>query len=205
MGQRLALEVDFENETLANAYFHWSAYTRSALDLLLKIAKYAEAHKDINPRQLAVMALMETGALPNESDREEVARILDQDIEDVNVAVSRNDGLLGVSQDSINDTKRYAEGIATLIINDDGTFCGDMDMFGTYENFEEVLEVMDLEEDDEEVEDYKDLQVYPHGDDLSMESVEDIENLVNFLDELVGVHHTSIFQLADGTIMEIIE
>ena len=33
MGERLNLEIRYNNKPLANSYYHWSGYTRSALEL----------------------------------------------------------------------------------------------------------------------------------------------------------------------------
>ena len=34
MGQRLNIEIKKDSKVLANAYYHWSAYTSSALQML---------------------------------------------------------------------------------------------------------------------------------------------------------------------------
>lgn len=37
MGQRLNIEIFNNGQVVVNAYYHWSAYTRSALELTAKV------------------------------------------------------------------------------------------------------------------------------------------------------------------------
>jgi len=42
MGQRLNIEIISNGKCLANAYYHWSAYSDSAIDLAIKIVRKYE-------------------------------------------------------------------------------------------------------------------------------------------------------------------
>ena len=91
MGQRLNLEIKTNDTTLANCYYHWSGYTSSALELT-KIVLDNLSDKELT-QDYAVELLKLTGA--GDSDR--------------------NDGLIGVTDEDIEDTRYWAE--ASVYIN----------------------------------------------------------------------------------------
>lgn len=80
MGQRLNIEIINNGQVLANAYYHWSAYTLSSLELVAKVLSAynkisldtSEAVRLAEYQEKAVWALQSTGAgLPD--DEREVA------------------------------------------------------------------------------------------------------------------------------------
>lgn len=91
MGQRLNLEIKTNDKTLANCYYHWSGYTSSALELT-KIILDNLSDKELT-QDYAVELLKLTGA--GNSDR--------------------NDGLIGITDKDIEDTRYWAE--ASVFIN----------------------------------------------------------------------------------------
>lgn len=202
MGQRLSLVINHDAVPIANAYYHWSAYTRAALDLLHQAMEYASKHPGLNPDQLAVLSLMETGAKPTQGELTAIAKILDTAEEEFIIATNRNDGLLAVTEAGMEETETFAEGVAELDLDRMRASCS---LIYQYDSLEEICDSYDIEVDSEEAADYKNLQTYPEEIEVGDMSLEELGSLIVFLDELVGTHRQYVFQLPSGVFVEIIE
>ena len=64
MGQRLNLEIWNNGKLLANAYYHWSAFTESSAEIISKALNYIENNtlEDNNVLLYAIRILESTGA-----------------------------------------------------------------------------------------------------------------------------------------------
>ena len=66
MGQRLNVEILYDGTLMANAYYHWSAYTSSSLDIVEQILKSSkDAFEKKGTREIfdtAIDMLESTGA-----------------------------------------------------------------------------------------------------------------------------------------------
>lgn len=120
MGQRLNIEIWNNGEVLANAYYHWSAYTESAAELVGVALKYIQNNPipDENELLYAIRILEATGA--GLTDREiEHAKLLPAlggaTFAECN---GRNDGLLGISEKEILSTRSWAEGTALIYLDE---------------------------------------------------------------------------------------
>lgn len=107
MGQRLNIEIRKDNEVLANAYYHWSGYTSSALKLTDEILKNIDNVNFDNDVVRAVKLLEITGAglTSDEIDN------LSEDMKNINFkkAINRNEGLIAVSEGGIIQTQYWEE------------------------------------------------------------------------------------------------
>lgn len=151
MGQRLNLEISRGKKPIANAYYHWSAYTESAYELTNQCIDYLEnnMHKFKDDKLLAIRALESTGAgLPEyEEDIGDYTKICNltkyRNVE-FQKCSSRNEGIIGCFKDSIETTQRWAEG-SVFIDLDDLSICFDVlcyydsadDIKEYYEEFDE--------------------------------------------------------------------
>lgn len=106
MGQRLNIEIIKNGETLANAYYHWSAYTSSSLELTKLIIDAIDEVKNKDDVVRAVRLLEKTGALLT-SDEVEVMK--QRTKEEFKQATSRNDGLIAISEKGIESTRNWQE------------------------------------------------------------------------------------------------
>lgn len=105
MGQRLNIEIRKDNKVLANAYYHWSGYTSSALGLTSKILNSQFLNISfISDKEKAIRLLEETGAglTENEFNEEFTNKEYKQ-------AVDRNEGLIAISQEGISETQKWEE------------------------------------------------------------------------------------------------
>lgn len=118
MGQRLNIEIKKKetNETIANCYYHWSAYTRSALDLTLEIIENTISvnhnEKEVD-KMYAIELLQSTGGglMQDEYDK-----IDDENKKYCKVSRNRNLGLISFTDEGIQETRRYEEGRVEIYI-----------------------------------------------------------------------------------------
>lgn len=119
MGQRLNLEIVDNNGVLANSYYHWSAYSGSAIALTESvISSYFDLPEDLSSLGMAVCMLQETGSGIYSEERERIdadASGRYKGIEFHN-AMDRNRGLLSVTKPGIEETEKWEEGRVTVNI-----------------------------------------------------------------------------------------
>ena len=107
MGQRLNIEIRKDDKVLANAYYHWSGYTSSALVLTSEILKNIDNVNFDNDVAKAVKLLEFTGAGLTKSQFD----FLSDDIKNIKFksAIDRNSGLIAISEKGISDTQYWEE------------------------------------------------------------------------------------------------
>lgn len=118
MGQRLNIEIKrkSDNKVLANAYYHWSAYTESSIDLALEIMSNIAEYEDMEINTMkAVQLLQTTGAGVIEEDYNNLTK---EEKEICRVGKRRNLGLIGISEKQINDNEKYSEFSLSIVLDD---------------------------------------------------------------------------------------
>lgn len=107
LGQRLNIEIIENGKCLANAYYHWSAYTDSSFGLAKSIIEAIPTIIEENSILKAIRLLEVSGARLMESDIEYAKEIgIGCDFE---IANNRNDGLISISEKSIDETRKWQE------------------------------------------------------------------------------------------------
>lgn len=142
MGQRLNLEIKKKGRTLASAYYHWSAYTKSSFMLTSEVIMYLRANKNIikDERLLAIRALESTGAgVPDwEEGVSELKRLKDiRKYSTMEFAQfkDRNEGIISCFPDSIKEREDWANGVVTIDLDSlDILF----DVFCFYDSVDEI-------------------------------------------------------------------
>lgn len=119
MGQRLNAEIVSNGKLLANAYYHWDAYTGMSLqrtdDILNKLNEIKELVKD--DLDLAIKLLESTGAGITAEERNyilaspELSKHLP-----INDCVGRNEGILAITKEGMQNTRNWEEGRVTIDI-----------------------------------------------------------------------------------------
>lgn len=103
MGQRLNIKIFNKGQILANAYYHWSAYTVASLELVQKVLDaYSTFPAELSDRQKAVLALQATGAGLPKDERE---TIFAKDLVDLTEFRGRDEGIIAVSPKNIQSTR----------------------------------------------------------------------------------------------------
>lgn len=188
MGQRLNLEIARNGEVLANAYYHWSAYTRSALEVTSNVLEWIENHPidnadSANWVQVAVDILCSTRAGVNEVEKIRINTTNQDELKDLhyNDAIDRNEGLIAVTKEGIEDTRYWAEG--TVVVD-----VGSMTVsFNVYDWFSEDGYDMFRKEFPEE--NYPAIKDLPEVNiDMDSIPVSDFENFADVVRDFVWDH-----------------
>ena len=116
MGQRLNMEIYHKGECIANAYYHWSAYTCSALTTIKDaLYKYEERKKeatnkdgDIDYTLLAIRMLEDTGSGFNKESIKFAKEMYPDLI--FNMSKNRNEGITSIDEKNMDETRNYEEG-----------------------------------------------------------------------------------------------
>lgn len=115
MGQRLNIEIVSNDTLLANCYYHWSAYTNSALTLTERIIeKFYDSDMNVSVKN-AVELLESTGAGINEQERNEIQKFPNRFAKiDFKKAIDRNEGLISVTERGMEETRYWEEARVTI-------------------------------------------------------------------------------------------
>ena len=193
MGQRLNLEIINNDDVLANAYYHWSGYTRSSLELTKMALGYLVENTEGDELVRAIRALEATGAGLTDVEK----KILEKkNLDSLNFAqaIDRSEGLISISPDGIEETQTWSEG--TVIINIEDLKV-DFQALSFYGNEEQYIEHCEPEEDEE---------ILTLPEDINLESInpDQIDRFENFLEETIknGLYS---FKTTNGTYFSIIE
>ena len=123
MGQRLVVTITKNNEDLAKIYFHWSAYTYSALLETKKIIDCIYNHEDetIKEMQLRLIKFLEDNGGGIKGDPSEFAYIQKMYPNEVfkTENYSRSNGLIALSKDGMQDLQDWSEGDVTIDLDTD--------------------------------------------------------------------------------------
>lgn len=119
MGQRLNVEIVSNGKLLANAYYHWDAYTGTSLQrtgaILDKLNEIKEPVKD--DLDLAIKLLESTGAGINDVERNYI--LADPELSKylpINDCVDRNEGILSITKQGMQNTRYWEEGRVVIDI-----------------------------------------------------------------------------------------
>lgn len=119
MGQRLNVEIWNNGKVLANAYYHWAAYTNSAAEIVDKALAAAKIFSCGGNELLYAIRLLEsTGAGLTENECEHVreqAAFKDCEFKECN---GRNAGLIVVTEEGIRETRFWEEGVARIYVDE---------------------------------------------------------------------------------------
>lgn len=116
MGQRLNIEIEKNNKTLANAYYHWSAYSSSACEMTQQIVDYINKNPQTCDDVLYAIRILEhTGAGLTDNHPSELKTAQNMfPNESFQECKGRNFGLLAITDDGIKETRSWEEGRVTI-------------------------------------------------------------------------------------------
>jgi hypothetical protein len=186
MGQRLVVTITKNNKDLAKIYFHWSAYTYSALRETKKIIDCIYNHEDetIKEMQLRLIKFLEDNGGGIRGDDYEFAyiqRIYPNEIFKTE-NYSRSNGLIALSEKGMQELQDWSEGDVIINLDDDSV---ENTVFNWYEYIDEYNEERKEWDDDfegYELEDLKDI-----GCDIGSFGIEEIDDILAELYNVDGV------------------
>lgn len=188
MGQRLVVTVKNNGKDLAKIYFHWSAYTVSALMEARRIVDCIceEDYKTEKELQLRLIHFCEEngGGIDGGSDSPEFKYIQNMFPNETfkSEGINRTYGLIALSENGMNDLQNWSEGDLDIILDEDLII--NYVYFG-YDNFEEYKENRsDWDDDfdkDMKLEDVPDI-----GYDLCEIGFDEIDDVIAELNKVNG-------------------
>lgn len=112
MGQRLVVSVIKDEERIAAMYFHWSAYTKSALWEAQRIIDAINNSKNDDLRLTLIRYCEENGGcIDGGGDSKEFEAIQEMYPNEIFKEYgSRNEGLIALTEDGMNDLEGWSEG-----------------------------------------------------------------------------------------------
>lgn len=146
MGQRLVINVIKNHTPIFNIYYHWSAYTVSALYEADKLLNYLLRPENYNDLVLSAIKYCESngGGITGFKDFEEAKRLYpDHNFKEDDI--SRNYGLIAITADGMNNNMSWAEG--TIDIDFDNDLINNNVFFG-YDDIDQINEEYDYKDDE---------------------------------------------------------
>jgi hypothetical protein len=181
MGQRLVIEIKEGDTVLANAYYHWSGYTETSLNLLNEVMNKGILNNipikfSKGDEQLYAIKLLETTG----------AKILEEDFKiatlkfpmnEFETSKNKTDGLIAFSEKNINKNMDSAEAIISIDLKS-----RTIDIGGIY-NYENLDELQEMANEDEE-----DLNIAIIDFNTTEISFEDFKNRFEDIKKLIENH-----------------
>lgn len=141
MGQRLVVTIKHNDEYLAKIYYHWSAYTYSALLETKKIIDCIYNHEDESKRELQLRLIRfceENGGGINGDDSEfEYIRNMYPGEEFKTENYSRSYGLIALSEKGMKELQMWSEGDVEIDLDEEMVRFG---VYGWYEHIDHYNE-----------------------------------------------------------------
>lgn len=143
MGQRLVAKIRFKDQDIASIYYHWSAYTISALEEALSIVQCAEKCKTVREMQLSLIRMVEAngGGIYGGKDGAEFKYIqgLFPRKKFKEDGYSRTYGLIALTEEGMEDLLYWAEGVVEVDF-DSGIVYNDVFFSYDYDEYKREME-----------------------------------------------------------------
>lgn len=185
MGQRLIISIEKGENHIAKIYYHWSAYTISALYETQKVADCIYNHEDesIKELQLRLIRMIEAnggGIRGDEYEFEYIQKMYPNETFKID-GYNRSNGLIALSEKGMKELQDWSEGDVIIDLDEDLINFG---VYSSYESFDEYIE--ERKEWDEDFEDIK-LETIPDiGFDIGYIEVSELNNVIEALDAVYG-------------------
>ena len=199
MGQRLVITLEQNEKTVAAIYYHWSAYTYSALQETRDIINclYSGEQETTSELLLRLIHHLEEngGGIRGTSEEFEYIKSLYPNEEFKTDGYSRNNGLIALSSKGIADLRSWSEGDVYINLDtDEVDFC----VYSGYDNLEEYLEERKEWDDDFDEEEFEDVPKYNIC--LGYFGVDEIDDVLN----VIGSTNAHVIQ-CNSEVCELIE
>lgn len=159
MGQRLNIEINYNGTPIANCYYHWSAYTRSAAALVNTILEYYSEESlpmssDDERLVSAIKMFEQTNSVDFFTGKVTYAALNENDYKvihskfpglDFNTEIDRNAGIIGFTEREMKRTRDAEEGYVMI---DFGNNTISFDVLSFYD-IDEFLQEKECSSDDD--------------------------------------------------------
>lgn len=200
MGQRLVITIKNKERELAAIYYHWSAYTYSALCRTKDVIDCLYNHRDETEHEmlLRLIKFLEAtgGGIRARTEEFEYIQELYPSETFKTDDYSRNCGLIALSKEGIADLQYWSEGDVYINLDSDTI---DFSVYSGYDNIASYIEDRKAWDDDFDDSELKDI---PKADcELGHFGIEDIDYVMS---EIEGVGNAYVIQCG-SEICELIE
>lgn len=115
MSKVLVITVNQGKETLASAYFHWSASPESSIELTKTILDFENGF-DIKNQKLKAVQILESTSAGFESDTMDLLKKEFQEFKNIkfNKVISRTEGIIEIEQAKINEHLSKAKDVISI-------------------------------------------------------------------------------------------
>ena len=115
MSKVLVVTVNQGKETLASAYFHWSASPESSIELTKTILDFENGF-DIKNQKLKAVQILESTSAGFESDTMDLLKKEFQEFKNIkfNKVISRTEGIIEIEQAKINEHLSKAKEVISI-------------------------------------------------------------------------------------------
>lgn len=182
MGQRLIISVETMGEPIAKLYYHWSAYTTSALYETKKVVDCIYNHEDesVKELQLRLIRFCEQnggGIRGNDYEFEYIRNVFpNETFKEDNY--SRSYGLIAISEKGMDELQSWSEGDVIINLDEDEINFG---VYAGYESFDQYVE--ERQEWDDEFEGITLEEIPDIGYDIGWIAVEELDAVIAAVDE----------------------
>lgn len=119
MGQRLNIELQAEGIVLANAYYHWSGYTSSALNLTLQILNNMHIIDMYEDSVVAAIKLLEVTGAGLSEEEYLLLKVEDNPEDKFKLCTSRNNGIISTTEKGMETTRQWEEAKVTIDLGEE--------------------------------------------------------------------------------------
>ena len=162
MGQRLVITIHAFEEDIATIYYHWSAYTTSALQEAKDIIDNVEWAGSANKDELILRItkhLEKNGGGVDFCDREAFKEKYPSEMFESDI--DRNYGLIAITKKGMNELQHWSEGDLTIDFDEEIIYNDVLFTYVSDEEFKEERKDAGFEDDDIDVENIKKLLFDP--------------------------------------------
>jgi len=184
MGQRLVITVKNNAEDIAKIYYHWSAYSLSALQETREVLDcLLNNDNPIKDLRLRLIRFVESrgGCIDGGSESEEFKAIQEMyPNEKFKSDGSRNEGLIALTEDGMNSIQSWSEGDVDINLDDEMIYnsvywSDDFDYYK--EQWEEERKNLKLED------------IPEYNINISEISFNELDNIISFLNKYHGYEY----------------
>ena len=181
MGQRLVVTIHAFNEDIAKIYYHWSAYSLSALQEANDIINGVdwENAKDVRDLQYKLIRFVEeAGGCIDGNEREYQAIQEMFPGKEFKKEGSRNDGLIALTEQGMDDLEYWSEGDLTIDFDDEQVWNCVIDC---YQSLEEVNDSYFYDGDEDRFSDNDFIEVNADFENIQFK---DLDRVIDIMDKL---------------------
>lgn len=190
MGQRLVVTVNVKGEDIAKLYYHWSAYSISALAQTRDILNcLLDNDNEIEDLRLRLIRFVESegGCIRGGGDSREFAAIQAMYPNEVfKTEGSRNDGLIALTEEGMDDLEGWSEGSVTIYLDDGIVWNSVFDM-------ETIDEFNEWRGEDNSIEYFPELDI--DLEEIPFDKLDEVIDALDNLNVFAFRHNDMIFSL----------